>query len=643
MRFEWLTGLWFGLTLPAIVLMHLLKRKYVDTTVPSHLLWNRVLNESETNRPWQKLRNRLLLFLQLMFAALLVLSLLGPYVMAHRGAKPHVVVVLDRSASMLAVTDGSPADGGGDRQTRFDEARRELVRWLRREARGSAVTLLAMGEQPELMLSRERDIGRLERTLSGLTPSHGRTAYAETLSLAAALTRNDADAEVRLFTDGQIIESVPDDTFSVPVTVVRVGGQDVPNVGVVQFGAKIDASGRTAEAVATFRNWGTAPRTTDISLYADGQLAQVRRETLAPGERKSVYFSGLPEADVYKVELRAGDALRHDDTAFAFAAGERRIRVLLVGPGNLFLEKALQLIGTEVTKLLPEHADGWLSNDDGRAEPDLVVLDSADPSAALTGSSARRWTDLLASKPVWMIGAGYDGESKPIRGGDYTVADHPVTRYVRFQHAHVAEAIVPRSVPWGNAIVSRDGVPLVYAGTERGQPRLLFAFDLTRTDLPLRIEFPVLVQNAVQWLQGGQHGNLGKGIAGERREIALAAETAEARWIPVDPAGVYLPADTRDGAVSATQTLPLTAGLYRFEERNGSGETIASRYIEVTVDPRESDLSAEPDLAFAGGESPHDGAATPSFSPHPLLPWIAAAALVIALLEWEVYRRGASL
>lgn len=72
-------GLWFALSIPAILLMYLLKRKFIDTTVPSHLLWDRVLKNIEANRPWQKLQNRLLLWLQLLAAALLVFALLQPY------------------------------------------------------------------------------------------------------------------------------------------------------------------------------------------------------------------------------------------------------------------------------------------------------------------------------------------------------------------------------------------------------------------------------------------------------------------------------------------------------------------------------------------------------------------------------------
>lgn len=125
MQFQSLVSLWFGLTLPAIVLMYLLKRKYVDTEVPSHLLWNRVLRSLEANRPWQRLRNQLLLILQLLTAALLVLALMQPWIWAESGAKGHLVLVLDRSASMDALTPDP--EHSKEKLTRLELAKRKAL------------------------------------------------------------------------------------------------------------------------------------------------------------------------------------------------------------------------------------------------------------------------------------------------------------------------------------------------------------------------------------------------------------------------------------------------------------------------------------------------------------------------------------
>ncbi|MED4959687.1 VWA domain-containing protein, partial [Paenibacillus macerans] len=151
---DW-SGLWFGLALPAIVLMYLFKRKYVDTLVPSHLLWNRVLRNIEANRPWQKLQNRLLLWLQLLVAALLVFALMQPFVWTSGSRTGHAVIVVDTSASMSAAWGGGEAESKPG--SRLDRAKEQLRSRIDALGTGAEITLVRLGREPEVLLSRERD------------------------------------------------------------------------------------------------------------------------------------------------------------------------------------------------------------------------------------------------------------------------------------------------------------------------------------------------------------------------------------------------------------------------------------------------------------------------------------------------------
>src|SRR5579875_2573345 len=95
--------LWLLPILGGIVALWLLKRKRQDFTVSSLFLWRAVLEETQANAPFQKLRRNLLLFLQLLAAFLLIFALARPFVYG-RGINGRVfVVVLDTSASMNAV------------------------------------------------------------------------------------------------------------------------------------------------------------------------------------------------------------------------------------------------------------------------------------------------------------------------------------------------------------------------------------------------------------------------------------------------------------------------------------------------------------------------------------------------------------
>jgi hypothetical protein len=643
MHFDSLSSLWFGLSLPAIVLLYLFKRKYVDTRVSSHLLWNRVLKDMEANRPWQKLRNRLLMIVQLLAAALLVLALMQPWLSSQRTAKAHVVIVLDRSASMTA----SLVSPDGTSESRFERAKRMIGEWAESKASDSAITLLGMGEQAEVMLSRETDPDKLRESLARMQPAYGKTAYMETMSLAAALTRSDPDSEIKLFTDGQFTEPVSGLTFAVPVTVERVeaaGAAQGGNVSVTQFGVKSAGDGAVS-AVASIKNWGDTPKQIEVSLYAGSKLAEVRIVPVEPGKQASVFFDRLESADWYKLDIGKGDSLLADNVSYAFVEGDRPRKVLLIGKGNLFLEKALQLAGAEVTKLDPDGAEGWIRSQKPDNGPDVVAVDSVPNSVLASGE----WSKWLASKPVLYIRSGYPGKETAVPAAPYSIEEHPVTRYLKLLDTHVASVLQPDNAIWGKPIVSAKDVPLLYAGAENGQPRLLIAFSLQQSDLPLRTEFPVLVQNALGWLTAAQGGSLGRAVAGERKEIAMAPAAATAKWIDAEGGQTVAEAEKVSGIVSSVQTVPLQPGLYKLEEKDEAGQTVQIRWLGVAADSRESG-SGQTELKFAQA-APSAGAAgtgdavqagEQQGAPLALWRWIVVLVLAVVVWEWGVYRRGTS-
>ncbi|MEO8377496.1 MAG: BatA domain-containing protein, partial [Candidatus Sumerlaeota bacterium] len=87
---------------PVIVIMYLLKLKRRPVKVPSTLLWRKSVQDLVANAPFQKLRNNLLLWLQLLILLLLVIALTRP-IFKLTGLKGEtVILLLDQSASMQA-------------------------------------------------------------------------------------------------------------------------------------------------------------------------------------------------------------------------------------------------------------------------------------------------------------------------------------------------------------------------------------------------------------------------------------------------------------------------------------------------------------------------------------------------------------
>ena len=105
-------------TVPLLIfLLYFLKLRRVPLEVPSTYLWSRTVEDLHVNSLWQRLRNNLLLWLQLLAVGLLALSCLNPGCDGTTLKGDRFIFVIDRSSSMSA-TD-TPDD-----RSRLEDAKR---------------------------------------------------------------------------------------------------------------------------------------------------------------------------------------------------------------------------------------------------------------------------------------------------------------------------------------------------------------------------------------------------------------------------------------------------------------------------------------------------------------------------------------
>ena len=111
-------GLLLGLLAAPLIAMYFLRIRRERVTVPSLLLWEALAKTEKLARPFDRFRNNLLLWLQLLALAALVLAFARPVFSGAIAANRSLVLVLDTSASMAA-TDVAPD-------------RRGAASWIRR-------------------------------------------------------------------------------------------------------------------------------------------------------------------------------------------------------------------------------------------------------------------------------------------------------------------------------------------------------------------------------------------------------------------------------------------------------------------------------------------------------------------------------
>src|SRR5437867_1866835 len=234
--FEAPSALWLGLAAPAILVLWMLRPRRPRVRVPSVLLWTGSSAERQSARPWQRLRQHPLLWLQIAVALLIAVAAARPFVPAQ-GASQHLIVLLDASGSMRA-QDVAP--------DRFMAARTTVLDMARSMGPGQVMTVVRLDEEPRVLVASSADATQIAEALAAQTASYGPADAATGLALAAGLTQG--PAEWIVVTDSGL--AIPDDArrpAGTSLSIVQVGGA-AGNVAVTGLAARAGPDGLTLQA-----------------------------------------------------------------------------------------------------------------------------------------------------------------------------------------------------------------------------------------------------------------------------------------------------------------------------------------------------------------------------------------------------------
>ena len=548
---------WFALLIPGIVLLYLLKLKRKEIIVSSLLLWRKSIDDMKANAPFQRLRNSLLLWLQLLVLAMLILCLVRPILNVKGFEGQQVILLVDTSASMNA-TDVRP--------NRMHAAKQAALAAVDDLSRGDSMMIITFGGKASVRTTMTSDKGLLRRAVAGLAATHERTRIKDALAIASSVARNALNAEALILSDGQIADL--DEAANVPckVTFASVGTRG-RNVGVTLFDIKkpFDEQSRYS-AFARVQNFGPEPVETVLKLTNNDILVEARELRLLPGEPTSVGFEELRlNQGVVAAALELKDDLAADDQAWCVLTPPRRIDVLLVAEENYFLEKAL-ILEREVSlkKVSPQS----YTSPEGH---DVVIFDGWTPPALPNGN----YLFFGAVPPVH--GIAEKGEVQAPIVLDWN-RSHPLSRYITFAGMNVSNATKLSLSKGAKPLVESKSTPLI-AVLSTGQKRIVVVgFDLYKSDWPLRVSFPLFVSNAVHWLADRPSGVVTEKYATGDAVAIPAAKTVDAAEV-VGPNGERHKVEL-DVMRTAYFSQTGRVGVYRLELQ---GEKVARKPIAVNL------------------------------------------------------------
>jgi Ca-activated chloride channel homolog len=597
-----------------IVLLYILRLRRQPHVVPSTLLWKRALDDVQANTPWQKLRPNILLLLQLLALIALVLTLANPALTRARTFTGDLVVIVDESYGMQA-HDVSPS--------RFSVALHDAHTLASELNPGNVMSIVGMAAQPHLAIAESQDPGAIAGAISALQITNQAPNFLSALSLASSLARNSESTRVVVYTSRD--SGISDLPISVPfpVKIVRIGAR-LQDLGITDFRAA--HLGRQTRAVLTMRNFGAQVESSDLDLFADGQLADVRPVTVSPGQDQTLFWTALPgNIQTLRATIVRRDSFDRDKTAWAVLPAKSTKHVLLVSTGNYFLETALALAqDVNLSAIRPS-----LYRSSMASAFDAVVFDRFLPHN-LPSTPA-----LLVAPPAGRVGSLRFGSEKPVgslstSSPSQTSGLGSVLQYLDFSDVHVARARTLSIPSWMQPLVTSNRSTLVAAG-DSGTSRLaLVDFDLQRSDWPLRVSYPVAVQNLLNYLTPGL--TLGTSALSVGQHLSLFSSGATAGIDVTRPDGKVDRLRPPLAPFTDTQ-LP---GVYRVQSR-GSSTSASSRFAVNFFHPSAPHASG-PAVLILGR---HQSALSRSVNIPQDLGWaFGAMALCLLSFEWWLsYRR----
>lgn len=629
---QWLAlnNVWFLAIIPAILILYLLKRKYEHVEISSILLWQQLLRDQEANRPWQKLQRNLLLFLQLLVACLLILAVLRPAIAVDGAIFEHTVLVVDSSGSMLT-NEGE--------FTRFELAKQEIEEVITHLGSNQFLTLMEVGKEPKVLLSKSTDRQALREALKELQIRPGTGNNHAALSLALAIAQSEQETGIMWFGDGgdESIMSHPqikslDAALFEQIQVSKIK----ENVAIATFVTQ--NRGDHVEGLIRLDNHGLRKTEGSISLFDKEEQFLDRVDFEVQGGRNFSYtFSNLLQSEAYLAVLDIeDDGLEADNQLWSVPFSQREIRAVLVSEsGNRFLSQALTLgdrIQLEKMNRLPDTLDD---------DVDVWIFDGLVPEELPAGNMF-----LVGSNQssAWLT---YQDQQDVLSLAEEKKEGHPLLEHVDWSQIHVAQVsrfgTMPEMESLVESLVESGQESWLQAGHIQGRKAVLLAFDLHNSDFPLRTAFPIFIQNALSWLSPIQSLPIGTGHPGERLILPLTPGAEQRELIQPDGGSVKIAAD----GTSFLFQVPEQIGLYQLEERRGDERIV--RYFVVQMKENESNIVpqqltwAQTDIAEEEAQSEETAmkeTAKDKAGVKELSLWLAILAFLFVSVEWGLYQRG---
>lgn len=646
----WQWGL-LALVPPAIIALYFLKLKRQPLEVPSTYLWHKSIEDLHVNSLWQRIRTSLLLFLQLLFVALLMLALLRPNWQSARAVDERLIFLVDNSASMQS-TDVQ--------QSRLAEAKQKVADMIEQMESNHTAMIISFADTARVEQSYTSNRQLLLEALDRIQPTNQSTSLDGALTLAAGLANPGRSAtEVQdeavadalpatmyIMSDGKFNDVAGFSLGNLKPVFVPIGDSATENIGVVAFSVRRnDDRPDRLQAFGRVENFGSQEVRLTAELYLDGRLIDASQINVAAENGSGVAFD-LSDRDSGILELRLAhkDAFQVDNHAWAVINRARRAKVLLVTEGNDPLERALTTEGaTELAEVSVAKPDVLKQSQHKKLAAggayDLVIYDDCRPEKP--EDMPRANTLFLGRLPpleTWAV------DQKAIAPAIIDIdKSHPIMQWIDLGDVLISEGTTLKPPAGASRLIDTTKGVIFAVAPREGFEDAVLGIDFyvsddkgetyVSTNWPIRHSFPTFVFNLLSYLGGRQEQLAGDSVR-PGATLELRTESPAKELVVKAPSGT-----TATLARSPRNTFTFSGTRELGAYNVMASDRLNQRFTVNLFDAQESNIRPRKEKTIKIGYVDVEGET--SWEPARFEAWkyLAIVALGVLIFEWYIYNR----
>lgn len=471
MRFLNPNGLWLLLGVPALIIIYLIKAQHEDRPVSSTYIWKLSSRFMKKRLPMQKIKKILMFLLQLMI--IVAVSLLAARPAVINGKSCNYIAIIDASASMQTTDETGTS--------RFEYALAQVEELSGEISNGHSVSIILAADSASWLVQESTSQNEVKLALNHAKCTNGSCDTAEAIELAELLCQRSSNAQVLFFTDNEYTE-----TENIQVTNLN---KNEWNVSVSSITAEAAQKGTTFTGNVISYN---RDATVTVGLRIDGQIVDAQIIDCTQDVSTAITFTAedVSSYDTAEIFIETSEALQTDNSYAICRKSDRTYSVLLVSESPLYLESALNALGTCEVTVVSSLEDAELNGQN------LYIFDSVFPESypedgsVLVFGTQQLPDGLTAGSAIdtsAVLRMNTEQQSDLFEG--LSLLETAVTNY----------SALNGNTAWEPLFYCDDAAVLATKEIGSGLQFTVVSFDLHDSNLPMQTDFVVFMRNLVEF------------------------------------------------------------------------------------------------------------------------------------------------